>query len=301
MEFKKYQHVERLGTSEVDGILNGEVYIFPKIDGTNSSVWIDNFGIIQCGSRNRQLTLENDNAGFCNFVNSQDAIIRCLKENPKLRLYGEWLVPHTIKTYADNAWRKFYVFDVMLECDKGNEEYIPYSEYVEILEKYNIDYIPLLGKIENPTYDSICDFVDKNSFLIKSGMGNGEGVVVKNYNYKNKWGNIVWAKVVSSEFKNGNTNKSVNKQLKNTSEICIELEIINKYVTLALCEKVKAKIIEEKGDWSSKYIPMLLNMVFYDLINEECWHFIKEFKNPNVNFKRLMSMCYSEVKNKLNL
>ena len=36
-EFKKYQHVERLGTSEVQGIENGMCYVFPKIDGTNAS------------------------------------------------------------------------------------------------------------------------------------------------------------------------------------------------------------------------------------------------------------------------
>lgn len=36
MEFKEYQHIQKLGTSEVDGILNGKCYISYKIDGTNS-------------------------------------------------------------------------------------------------------------------------------------------------------------------------------------------------------------------------------------------------------------------------
>ena len=41
MEFKKYQHIERLGTLEVEGIELGTCYVFPKIDGTNGSnlVW----------------------------------------------------------------------------------------------------------------------------------------------------------------------------------------------------------------------------------------------------------------------
>ena len=34
MNFTKYQHVERLGTTETDGILDGDVLVFPKIDGT---------------------------------------------------------------------------------------------------------------------------------------------------------------------------------------------------------------------------------------------------------------------------
>lgn len=41
MEFKKYQHVSRLGVSGTDGILNGECFIFPKIDGTNSQVYLN--------------------------------------------------------------------------------------------------------------------------------------------------------------------------------------------------------------------------------------------------------------------
>ena len=39
MDFVKYQHVERLGVDEVDGIELGVCHVFPKIDGTNSSVW----------------------------------------------------------------------------------------------------------------------------------------------------------------------------------------------------------------------------------------------------------------------
>ena len=32
MNFTKYQHVERIGTTETDGILDGDVLVFPKID-----------------------------------------------------------------------------------------------------------------------------------------------------------------------------------------------------------------------------------------------------------------------------
>ena len=59
MEFKKYQHLERFGTTEVNGIEDGMCYIFPKIDGTNSSVWFNDG--LQAGSRKRHLTLESDN------------------------------------------------------------------------------------------------------------------------------------------------------------------------------------------------------------------------------------------------
>lgn len=63
MEFKKYQHLERFGNDEVEGIELGKLYIFPKLDGTNAQVWLDDEGNIKAGSRNRELTLEKDNAG----------------------------------------------------------------------------------------------------------------------------------------------------------------------------------------------------------------------------------------------
>jgi len=37
--FKKYQHIERYGNEEVEGIDLGDCYIFPKIDGTQAIVW----------------------------------------------------------------------------------------------------------------------------------------------------------------------------------------------------------------------------------------------------------------------
>ena len=37
--FVKYQHIERFGTQETEGIENGTCYVFPKIDGTNASLW----------------------------------------------------------------------------------------------------------------------------------------------------------------------------------------------------------------------------------------------------------------------
>ncbi len=47
-KFRRYNHVERLGHYKVDGIDIGKVHIFPKLDGTNSSVWWTGEGL-GCG------------------------------------------------------------------------------------------------------------------------------------------------------------------------------------------------------------------------------------------------------------
>jgi hypothetical protein len=75
----------------------------------------------------------------------------------------------------------------------------------------------------------------------------------------------------------------------------IEEEIVNKFVTKALIEKELAKIETESG-WSSKQIPRLLNTVFYCLVKEESWNFVKEFKNPIIDFKRLSFFTINRIK-----
>ena len=40
-EFIRYMHVEKFNTAEVEGIEIGTCYVFPKLDGTNASLWVD--------------------------------------------------------------------------------------------------------------------------------------------------------------------------------------------------------------------------------------------------------------------
>jgi len=94
MSFLKYQHLERYGNTEVEGIEVGTCYVFPKLDGTNGSVWWDD-GALRCGSRNRELTLDNDNAGFLNAMVVDKAITSFFDHTKNLILYGEWLASHT--------------------------------------------------------------------------------------------------------------------------------------------------------------------------------------------------------------
>jgi hypothetical protein len=149
--FKKYQHIERFGTDEVLGIELGISYIFPKIDGTNGSVWYEN-GEIKAGSRARELTLENDNQGFYDYILKDNRIIDFLYEFPEYRLFGEWLVPHSLKTYKQEVWGKFYIFDVAIDTLGGGLQYLIYENYKEKLEKHNLDYIPCIAKIKNGSY-----------------------------------------------------------------------------------------------------------------------------------------------------
>lgn len=285
MEFKKYQHVERFGTIETAGIENGMCYVFPKIDGTNASLWWNDG--LKAGSRNRELSLNYDNVGFMAWAINEPSFRDLFREHPQLRLYGEWLVPHTLKTYHECAWRNFYVFDVM-----SGDEYLHYDDYSKILSTHGIEYIPPICKVENPTYERLIAQLEKNDYLIEDGKGTGEGIVIKNYDYRNKFGRIVWAKIVANEFKAKHRKKDV-AEIKEAK--IIEQEIAEKFITKSLVEKEFAKINAEAG-WSSKFIPRLLSTVFYCLVKEESWNFIKEFKNPTIDFKRLSFFTNNRIK-----
>lgn len=67
--------------------LNRDCVITEKLDGTNAQVYITDDGDVFAGSRNRMLTIHDDNFGFANWVerNKQEL----LKLGPG-RHFGEW-------------------------------------------------------------------------------------------------------------------------------------------------------------------------------------------------------------------
>lgn len=287
MDFRKYQHITRLGSTETKGITEGQCFIFPKIDGTNSSVWWNDG--LQAGSRNRHLTLDNDNGGFLAAMLEHRGVIECLG-NRNWRLYGEWLIPHTLKIYSEDAWRKFYVFDVMDQDD----QYIPYEEYREVLSGFDIEYIPVIVTIKNPTEERLVQYLDDTYFLIRDGEGAGEGIVIKNYDFQNRFGRRTWAKIVRNEFKAKHTKEMGTREVNEKSQV--EEKIVAEFLTASTVDKIHAKIVNETGGFSSCDIPRLLGESYYDLVREELWDALKKFKQPIINFKILNRACCAYVK-----
>ncbi len=316
--FIKYHHIERLGGDETEGIDLGQCYVFPKIDGTNASIWIegtDDGWILKAGSRTRELTLDKDNAGFWAWVLSEeDKWTAFLLDHPHWHIYGEWLVPHTLKTYREDAWRKFYVFDVL---DITLNSYVPYEIYRTAMDEVGIECIPPLCTMSDPTRMQLDWEVQKNTYLIADGMGAGEGVVVKNYDYKNKFGRQTWAKLVRNEFKERNAETFGVRNV--DGKKLVEKEFAETYVTEAFVSKTRAKIEQliweeegtcdaltsgeeayQKADFLAqnrgKVIPRLLQTCYHDLVVEEIWSFLKKQKNPTINFKRLNSHIIHLIK-----
>ena len=112
MPFVEYKKIKRLGDEENDGILLGTCFIQEKIDGANTSIWIED-GDIHCGSRTQDLyKSEKGFNGFVQYARTHAGIAKLLEANPSYRLYGEWLVRHTIsynetfyKEWPTRPWR----------------------------------------------------------------------------------------------------------------------------------------------------------------------------------------------------
>lgn len=308
MDYKPYMHIEKLGTSDVEGILNGTCYLTYKIDGTCSSVFLKDDGSLGFGSRNRELSMIQDNAGFVASMYEKDEqtntlklngvgqdLLRLLKAHPYYIVYGEWLVPHTVKRYRNDAWKKLYIFDIQ---DIENHKYLNYDDYSKMIdEQYkNLNYIPLLAKVENPTVDEIKACLARTGeFLITQGLG--EGIVIKNYDFVNKYGRSVWAKLLTEDFlQTKKDTRSKNKQIK-LSDAAIENDII-KLETLEHISKEKIKVQELHNDdgWNFKYTYELLNRAFNEFIRDNWEIILKKFHYPTINFKLLKSLSDDKIK-----
>lgn len=292
-EFIKYAHVERLGTIETDGILDGQCYFYPKLDGANASIWYDHDQKEwKAGSRNRELTVENDNHGFCAWVKENSQHWVPLWEG--LRLYGEWLVPHSLRTYRQDAWRKFYAFDLM-DRSKLLHPSLWESRIHDFLP--NVEAIPCQIIIDNPTEADALTQASKNTYLIEDGKGLGEGIVIKNYDFVNRYGRQTWAKFVLNEFKE--KNKKEFGPNKVTKSRAVEAQMAQDIVSAALVEKEYHKIVSEHDGWSGKMVPRLLDTVYYCAVTEGLWDALKKQKDPTIDFKTLRTYVYAETKRAL--
>jgi hypothetical protein len=269
-----------LHKEEVEGILDTPVTVQEKVDGANVSIWLGEDGIIKCGSRTRELGDDAFN-GFTAYVKEhEEALLKWFTGiGTGSRLYGEWLVKHTI-TYPDEAYKKMYLFDIY---DEVNDMYEQQTYVKSVAERFGFEYPQIFVENAIVTKEQIDQFVGK-SFI----GANGEGVVIKNSTYKNKWGNHVYAKAVHQNFKESNA--IVFGGNNKHSETYWEMYVVNKYCTLSRVQKIMQKLQPEVNErLDMKHTPEVTGRAFYDLITEEIWEIVT--KVPSLDFKTLKNLC----------
>ena len=99
IEFKPFPKIPRLSR---------ECIITEKIDGTNASIYIGENGEFLTGSRNRWITVENDNFGFAKWAQDNK---ECLMELGVGHHFGEWWGVGINRGYGLSE-RRFSLFNV---------------------------------------------------------------------------------------------------------------------------------------------------------------------------------------------
>jgi hypothetical protein len=285
MKFKEYPKIHRLDKEETDGILDGIVTVQEKVDGANISIWLDD-GEVKCGSRSRELS-EGFN-GFVDAVKNNSKLLDWFNEHPTQRLYGEWLVKHTI-TYPETAYKKIYLYDVL---DEETNVYLPQDIVEGVAAILDLEYPKLFVNNKKTTEEEIKQFVGKS--LIQDNP-RGEGVVIKHFGFKDKWGHHAYAKMVHEQFKEANA--IVFGGNNKHSESYWEMYIVNKYCTLGRVQKIMNKLqAESEKRLDMEHTSELAGRCLYDMITEEAWEiFGKVNVVDNKKLKSLAMRKYVQI------
>lgn len=276
MAYRPYPKIHRLGKEETDGILDEPVIVQEKIDGANISIFqLD--GKLRCGTRTRMLPEDESFNGFQEAVQGNLQLAMFFSREPNKILYGEWLVKHTI-TYPDEAYKKIYLFDIY---DTETGTLAPQSEVKDLAEFLGLEYPHIFteGKL---TLEEINEYVGKSNIAPA-----GEGVVLKNPNFKNSFGDHVYAKVVHQKFKEANA--IVFGGNNKHSDTYWEMYVVNKYCTVGRVQKNLQKLQSaSERRLGMEDTPRVGMTCYHDMITEEIWDIAK--KVPELNFKALQRL-----------
>lgn len=280
----KYTHVERLTSTECEGILNGNCYFYPKLDGANASIEMDSEGNILARSRKRILSETENLKGFYQYVQARKPALKAFFNTyPHIIIFGEWLIPHSLKCYVQDAWNNFYAFDFF---DKHSQTYLNFEKYKSIVTMdYNIDirYVPLLCKIANPTQENI-DKALKQPYPILE-WGYGEGIVIKNYEFINKFGRPAFAKIIHEHLQAKKSSKPSDQKSVND----FEKKLVYKYLSE---EYVLKELNKLEGNTQ---IGKLIHIVFEEFVRDYISEINKKYKCPTINFRVLKKNIASVV------
>ena len=263
-EIKKYTDVVRLGHRSTYGVLSeGDfITITEKIDGSNASFKLNENNGVDGFSRNGPVDNVNSLRGYYEWLKEN---IKPELLNPRFRYFGEWLVPHHVQ-YKQEYYHKFYLFNVY---DDELEEYLSDEVMRDEALQLGIDTVPLLFEGRYESYEQLVGYIGQSDMALK----HGEGIVVKNVGYRDKYGHQCFVKLVHEEF------TEVQKQRPPRDPnrpVTPEQEFAVMCVTKARVGKLLHKLVDEgiiEADFSIEDMRVILknlgNRVYEDILKEE--------------------------------
>lgn len=268
-EIKKYTDVIRYGKSGTQDVIKEGDYITitEKIDGANASFCIDiesSLGV-SCYSRNQALSEDNRLRGYYDWILNNIVPVKD-KLNPSYRYIGEWLVSHKV-VYKQEAYYNFYLFSIW---DEESDQYVHDDIVKREAIRLGLKTPEYFYEGEYISFEHLMSFVGKSNLTLDPDTG--EGIVVKNVNYLDRYGKQMFVKLVSEKF------AEVQKQKlpKNPNKDSTFILAIKSVLTKARVEKILYKLLDEQlvdDDYGIKDMGNLLkllgNRVLEDIHKEE--------------------------------
>jgi len=265
----KYTDVIRYGKANTVNVLKKGDYITitEKIDGANASFRIDfdNPLGVSCYSRNQLLNENKGLRGFGDWVNKNIVPIKEILAND-LIYYGEWNIPHKVQ-YKPEYINKFYLFSVY---DTYSKKYLEDDLVKTCAKILNIPTPEYFYEGEFISFEHLMSFVGKSNMSLIPDAG--EGIVVKNVNYTDGYGNQCFVKLVSDKF------AEVQKQKLPKNPVIDDenFETLKEIVTEARIDKIIHKLVDEeilREDYSLEDMKLILshmgNRILEDIKKEE--------------------------------
>ena len=216
------------------------------------------------------LSALNSLRGYYYWVQKLDKELIKAVLGDKLRMFGEWLVPHALK-YPDECYNTMYCFDVF---DTENQCYLPQNKVKSFVEQLGLNYVPVFYEGEFTAWEDYMYLVGKTEM----GGEIGEGIVVKNQTEITE--DVVYTKIVHENFhevhKQGSTKANLCPQSDEEKHELMRLtELAETIVTPARVEKILYKLVDEgiiPENFSMKNMQAICKKlpseVYYDCLKE---------------------------------
>lgn len=272
MKQKHFMDIEHFKEYFADGFQKGDyIVVQEKIDGANFSIRYDaENDIIAAFSRNKPLDFTNNLRGAWQWAQKLDKnlIKEVLQTN--LVLFGEWLVPHTIR-YPQDKYQNAYFYDAY---DIETKQYLTQDIVKDIIDRLGLIYVPVFYAGEFQSWEHIRQFVGRTDL----GGEYGEGVVVKNMSRINDPSTKLpfYTKIVNNKFSEKKPVKPKVSDPEKTAEreklqALVESIVTEGRVTKLVHKMVDEGIIPEKWD-EHDMATIARNIgetVYYDCVKEE--------------------------------
>lgn len=198
-KLSSYSKVYSLGHRAIRELLNGEVVVQEKIDGSQFSFGIIN-GELHCRSRQQPLDLDNPQKLFALAVETVKSKKGLLTPGWTYRAEAITSPRHNVLQYDRIPIGGLIVYDI----DKGGQNYLSSLELTTECRKINIERTPYIYPAHPWSKENLLKCLEFESIL---GGTKIEGVVIKNYDRFTIDAKTMMGKYVSETFKETMRNK----------------------------------------------------------------------------------------------